>query len=439
MRGILQRRESSWLRLVLAVSASLIALDSGRSGQPVESCETKTEAIVARYAACRGQERTEHLKSLGIERWQEAGYRGQGVKIAVLDSGFRGYRQFLGGVLPSQLVTRSFRTDGDLEARNSQHGILCGEVIHSLAPDAELLFANWDPDRPDEFLDAVRWARDHGARILSCSLIMPSWSDAEGGGPVHCELARVIGDGHNRKGLLFFASAGNTAQRHWSGNFHRAADGFHEWAPGREENDVLPWGTDEVSVELCCPTRAQFEIWVDDETAGAEVVHSTSSDRELGCFAIARFMPLLSHRYGIRVKLSRDQATAFHLVALGGSLQYTTARGSVAFPADGPSIVAVGAVDQAGHRTPYSSCGPNSQQPKPDLVAPVPFPSFTRPNPFSGTSAAAPQAAALAALWWCRHPDWTAGQIRNAMCQSARDLGPRGHDFETGYGLIHLP
>jgi subtilisin family serine protease len=92
-----------------------------------------------------------------------------------------------------------------------------------------------------------------------------------------------------------------------------------------------------------------------------------------------------------------------------------------------------------GQRMTYSSCGPNSAQPKPDLVAPVPFPSLWRARPFSGTSASAPQAAALAALWWSRYPGWTAAQVRLALTSSARDLGPPGHDYETGYGLITLP
>ena len=60
-------------------------------------------------------------------------------------------------------------------------------------------------------------------------------------------------------------------------------------------------------------------------------------------------------------------------------------------------------------------------------------------RPFTGTSAAAPQAAGLAALVWSRHPDWTAAQVQEALRTAARDLGPAGHDFETGYGLIHLP
>ena len=116
-----------------------------------------------------------------------------------------------------------------------------------------------------------------------------------------------------------------------------------------------------------------------------------------------------------------------------------TSQGSVACPADGPEVIAVGAVTRAGNRLDYSSCGLDTHALKPDLVAPVPFVSQTRARPFAGTSAATPQAAALAALTWARHPDWTAGQVRRALCESARDLGPAGFDRETGYGLVRLP
>jgi subtilisin family serine protease len=129
----------------------------------------------------------------------------------------------------------------------------------------------------------------------------------------------------------------------------------------------------------------------------------------------------------------------FHLVVLGGGLAWTTANGSIACPADGPAVLAVGAVDAGGGRVGYSSCGPNSKRPKPEFVATVPFPSSWRGRPFTGTSAAAPQAAALAALWWSRYPSWPAEKVRAAMQAAARDLGPVGHDYETGYGLIRLP
>jgi subtilisin len=133
------------------------------------------------------------------------------------------------------------------------------------------------------------------------------------------------------------------------------------------------------------------------------------------------------------------QAGTFHLTTTFASLAYTTSRSSVCFPADGAEVVGMGAVDGEGHRQWYSACGPNSPRPKPDLTALVPFPTGIRERPFGGTSAAAPQGAALAARCWSRHPDWTADQVREALRASAQDLGPPGPDCETGYGLLRLP
>jgi subtilisin family serine protease len=382
--------------------------------------------------------RTDHLARLGVPAWQAAGIRGQGVKIAVLDSGFRGYRDFLGTALPDHVTVKSFRLDGNLEARDSQHGILCGEVLHALAPDAELLFANWEADRPEQFLEAVRWARAQGARVISCSVITPNWSDGEGGGPVHGALTRLLGQGTGPSDVLFFASAGNVADRHWSGGFHDGGAGFHEWRNHQIDNPLTPWGSERVSVELCCKPGARYDVSVYDQTTAAEVTHAVWQGVDAHP-AAARFDPQPDHAYRVRVRLLGGTPTAFHLVALGAGLGCALARGSVSFPADGAEIVAVGAVDRDGQRMGYSACGPILSGPKPDLVATVPFPSLVRQQPFGGTSAAAPQAAALAALLWSSHPAWTAGQIRAALRTAARDLGPAGYDCETGYGLIHLP
>jgi hypothetical protein len=81
-------------------------------------------------------QRLKYLARLGLDRWHRLGHRGKGVKVAVLDSGFRGYREHLGNALPKRVTVRSFRDDRNLEARDSQHGILCGEVIHAIAPEA---------------------------------------------------------------------------------------------------------------------------------------------------------------------------------------------------------------------------------------------------------------------------------------------------------------
>jgi subtilisin family serine protease len=306
-----------------------------------------------------------------------------------------------------------------------------------------LLLANWEPEHPDQFLEAVRWACEEGARILSCSVIMPTWSDCEGHGRVHEELAHILGTGERDRDVLFFASAGNTAQRHWSGKFAEDGSGYHVWkrADGvaHTDNPIAPWGSERVSVELCCPSGAGYEVIVWDATTSERVGGMRSVDARGGGHAVVGFLPESGHDYRVRVRRLRGGSGGFHLVVLGGGLRYARSPGSIPFPGDGPEVLAVGAVDPAGRRLSYSSCGPRHGATKPDFVAAVPFPSGWRPRPFAGTSAAAPQGAALAALIWSRHPDWSARHVGNALKDSARPCSPESAAWETGHGMIRLP
>jgi subtilisin family serine protease len=151
------------------------------------------------------------------------------------------------------------------------------------------------------------------------------------------------------------------------------------------------------------------------------------------------FVPEAGHDYRVRVRQRRNARGGFHLVVLGGGLQYVNNQGSIPFPGDGSEVLAVGAVDPTGRRLSYSSCGANHGETKPDFVATVPFPSGWRTRPFSGTSAAAPQVAALSALVWSRHPDWNTQRIRDSLQNAARPCSPGSPAWATGHGLIHLP
>ncbi|SFW72007.1 S8 family serine peptidase [Amycolatopsis australiensis] len=62
--------------------------------------------------------------------------------------------------------------------------------------------------------------------------------------------------------------------------------------------------------------------------------------------------------------------------------------------------------------------------------------SVTGFQPFFGTSAAAPHAAAIAALLLSGKPTATPAQIRSALVSSAIDLGTPGFDTVTGNGVI---
>ncbi len=445
LRGCPPARPRWRTAVLLALVAGFALGHITPGGRPVSlpansSCEEATPDSLspsAPYAAVT--QRQQILARLGVDRWHSAGFRGQGIKVAILDSGFRGYPAFLGRNLPSHLTVRSFRDDGNLEARESQHGILCAEVIHALAPAAELLLANWEPDRPERFLAALSWAKEQGAQVISCSLIMPSWSDGEGGGTAHETLANLLGAGDRRGDLLCFASAGNTAQRHWHGSFNPDRSGHHQWRKGQVDNVLTPWGNERVSVEVYGPQIANYEVLIHEAATGKLVGRSADREQKRAHCALVRFTPLPGEKYKVRVRCDEGSAGPFHLVVLGGGLSCTTSKGSIPYPADGRYVQAVGAVDPGGRRYHYSSCGPNSPLPKPDFVAEVPFPSLWRDRPFAGTSAAAPQAAGLAALWWSRYPGWTGRQVAGAMRTAAVDLGPPGHDWETGYGRLALP
>src|SRR5438105_13726504 len=93
------------LLLVLAVFPYV--WDLGRSPDPFSGHspgveEATPESRIGEISAAPAQERIRHLTGLGAASWHQAGWRGRGVTVAILDSGFRGYRQELGKALPER-------------------------------------------------------------------------------------------------------------------------------------------------------------------------------------------------------------------------------------------------------------------------------------------------------------------------------------------------
>lgn len=109
-------------------------------------------------------------------------------------------------------------------------------------------------------------------------------------------------------------------------------------------------------------------------------------------------------------------------------------------PADGPSVMAIGAVDSAGDLAVFSSAGPTYDgRIKPDLVA-MGVGSFVAYNVAdsytfgSGTSFSCPLAAGAAALLLEAHPDWSPLDLRESMLRSADRFD--NPDNLYGYGLL---
>ncbi len=130
----------------------------------------------------------------------------------------------------------------------------------------------------------------------------------------------------------------------------------------------------------------------------------------------------------------------------------------VSYPAAYEQVIAVGAVDAMKNRAYYSNGGD-----KLDLVAPGGSPDDFNEDGYSdavmqetfklyagylrraldwglysmmGTSMASPHVAGVAALIKSLHPDWGPDEIRQALIDTAEDLGDPGRDDAFGYGLL---
>jgi len=110
-------------------------------------------------------------------------------------------------------------------------------------------------------------------------------------------------------------------------------------------------------------------------------------------------------------------------------------NGSYFYPASYPDVMSVAAVDSSNNRASFSQH--NDQV---DIAAPgvgtystVPSSSY---GTMSGTSFACPHVAGVAALVWSINPSKTNLEIRNALEQSAQDLGATGRDDFYGHGLV---
>ncbi len=122
-------------------------------------------------------------------------------------------------------------------------------------------------------------------------------------------------------------------------------------------------------------------------------------------------------------------------------LAFDASQLSETFSADGPRRIFFspqGTLLPGAPPGNYSSTG-GIVRDKPDLCAAdgvaTSIDGFTR---FFGTSAAAPHAAALAALYWSAFPSAGASAVRTALADHALDIEAPGPDRTTGRGLVDL-
>lgn len=388
--------------------------------------------------------RTEGLVPTGALLFQSAGYRGQNVKIAIIDLGFAGLARAkkVGALNPTMIVDEQDYSGEGLETGTS-HGTGVAEIVHAMAPQA-WLYLKKVSDEVD-LANAVDDAIAQGVQIINHSVGVANANFNDGTGVI----AEIV-DRARAHGILWVNAAGNHAQSHWMGRFQdRNSNRWLEFAPGREDLSIRADFPGAIELYLTWDdwprSRQDFDLFLYD-SQGRLV--ASSQNYQTGYESPTEEIQYVAWAPGVyRVRVLARSVTRsdirLKLFELGQHrLEPYTPEGSLLTPADARGALAVGAISvrlwREGPQEPYSSQGPTSDgRIKPDLAGPDAVSNYTL-SYFTGTSAAAPHVAGAAALLLSQNPHWTADQLQSALESQAIDMGVPGKDNIYGAGRLDL-
>jgi subtilisin family serine protease len=421
----------------------------------------------------------------GADAWHNVGYRGDSVKVGVIDGGFERFRQLQqGGELASNVVARCYFADArspssrlsDCE-KDGDHGTAVAETTLDVAPNATLYVAN--PFSKGDMQDAARWMATQGVQVINHSVGRPFDGPGDGTSPFSNSPLRTI-DSAVASGAMWVNAAGNGARKTWYGTFrtpNRSTTDvqFHHWSSDdignsfalREGDSITAfmrwddsWGTADCDLDLVLwrSLPAIQQILIID----ADLRFQNGSQGSVP-FAIVSREEVASWQEGIYfLTISKDNPNScpddpawIQLVAWVDypELQYHSPTHHMGNPEESrnPGFLAVGATHywNTNAIAPYSNRGPALDgRTKPDITG-VACGQSTVYAPdtlddgtecwFSGTSQAAPHVAGLAALVRQRFADYNPVQTVRYLQQNAADRGPSGADNTWGYGLAVLP
>jgi subtilisin-like proprotein convertase family protein len=472
------------------VVASVPGFDAVRAVVPVEALVTLAADPGVRSIAEAGEVEThagaganEGVVTHGADIVQGSyGIDGTGVKVCVLSDGIDSLadRQATGD-LPEVDVLPGQAGEGD-------EGTAMLELIHDMVPGAELGFAT--------ALDSqARFAQNIiDLRASGCDVTSDDVSYYTEGAFQDDDVARAISQ-VRAAGGIHFSSAGNSGNLEdgtsgtWQGDFQDVgASGaplptglrVHGWGVGQTMNQLTKGSLRPVTLQWADPLGAStndYDLYVLNTEGTAVLSASTSvqdgtQDPFEAVFAFSaeqlvvtkkagaadRFLSLYSNRGELRYATggatfghnsSVDAVTTAATPVAGARKEgdpvgpfpgrHSAASESEAFSSDGP-VRSFYAPDGTPLTPGVLTSAGGVVRNGPDLTA-ADGATTTTPGfeTFFGTSAASPNAAALAALALSVDPTLTPDELEGAMKASAVDIEAPGVDTTTGSGIVMAP
>jgi len=394
----------------------------------------------------------EGVAFLGADKWQAAGITGKGVRVGIIDTSFNRYRDILGN---TRYKIVSLRSDNAVEDRDLNretiHGTAVAEIVHKIAPDAELVLVAVDTSL--SFVKAVDYlTASEGAVVISSSLGFFAF-EADG----TSKLSKAV-DAARAAGITVTISAGNDAsgaigsdygEGHFSATFVDSdRDGFHDF-PGLTTKNGLVIQSGGASAQIVLTwtdPHVNLDLYLYDERGNlvdrSTDVQSPRANRSAFEGIVGTLRP---GNYVVKVKKVNpaDPNVRFDIRYHGVQAEKAGPESSVTVPADARGAFAIGAIDvKSGRVESFSSQGPTVDgRKKPDFSGPDRNSSdayaLVNEDTFSGTSSATPHVAGAIALYLQAFPRTTPDNVMKYLTQNARRVD-RGGDNITGVGAVFL-
>jgi hypothetical protein len=171
----------------------------------------------------------------------------------------------------------------------------------------------------------------------------------------------------------------------------------------------------------------------DEQMLGEAIVKAVDAGAKIVVLSVGlyRYSPYMRD-----VVLYAEQNDVLLVAASGNDGLQHGGKAAVKYPAAYPTVLAVAGASADGSPERRSNAGPEI-----DIAAAWEVYTTARGGGYrkeEGTSMAAPQVAAAAALVWSREPDLKAWQVRERLMQTAQDIGAPGRDDQSGAGLLRV-